>query len=118
VSSLSDPDFTNAEETTATSANSNVDGWGLRVVSSSDILVYGAGHYSFFNTYSTTCSNQGNGEACQGRIVDIENSSGISIYNLNTVGTTNMITVNGNDVAKYADNLDGFVDTIALFRSG
>jgi hypothetical protein len=28
-----------------------------------------------------------------------------------------MITVDGVDVAYYEDNLDGFVDTIALFRS-
>lgn len=38
------------------------------------------------------------------------------MYNLNTVGTHYMITVDGEDVAFYADNLDGFVDTIALFR--
>ena len=38
------------------------------------------------------------------------------MYNENTVGTHYMITVDGKDVAYYNDNLDGFVDTIALFR--
>lgn len=91
-------------------------GWGLRVVGSSDILVYGVGLYSFFSNNNVTCSNQGNGEACQARIFSVE-SSAVSVYNLNTVGTTNMITVDGVDVAVYSDNLDGFVDSIALFRS-
>ena len=43
-------------------------------------------------------------------------SSAINVYNENTVGTHYMITVDGVDVAYYGDNLDGFVDTIALFR--
>jgi glucan 1,3-beta-glucosidase len=91
-------------------------GWGLRIVDSDSILIYGAGLYSFFSNYDVHCSDQGNGETCQSRIFSVENSS-ISMYNLNTVGTGTMITVNGQDLANYADNLDGFVDTIALFRS-
>jgi len=91
-------------------------GWGLRVVDSSDLLVYGVGLYSFFSNNNVTCSNQGNGEACQARTFGVENSA-VSVYNLNTVGTTQMITVDGTDVAVYSDNLDGFVDSIALFRS-
>jgi glucan 1,3-beta-glucosidase len=90
-------------------------GWGLRIVDSSAVLVYGVGLYSFFSNNNVTCSNQGNGEACQSRIFSVEDSS-VSVYNLNTVGTTNMITLNGADVAVYSDNLDGFVDSIALFR--
>ncbi|KAK0615339.1 pectate lyase superfamily protein-domain-containing protein [Bombardia bombarda] len=92
-------------------------GWGLRVVGSHEILVYGAGLYSFFNNYDTTCSAIGQGAVCQTRIVDIQHS-GVSIYNLNTVGTNKMVTVDGKDVAYYADNVDGFVQTVALFRSG
>lgn len=95
----------------------NADAWGLRIYRSSNILVYGAGLYSFFDNYSTTCSNQGNGEQCQDRSFEVVSSSGINVYNLNTVGTHEMITVDGQNVASYADNLDGFVDTIALFRT-
>ena len=40
----------------------NADAWGLRIVDSTNILIYGAGLYSFFNNYSTACSNQGAGE--------------------------------------------------------
>lgn len=57
----------------------NADGWGLRVVNSS-LLVYGAGLYSFFNNYSTTCSDQGNGEVCQSRIFSVEGSSVVYFY--------------------------------------
>jgi len=42
--------------------------------------------------------------------------SNVNIYCLNTVGTTNMITQNGNSLAKYSDNVDVFPDNIALFQ--
>ena len=95
---------------------SSQSGWGLRVVDSTSVLIYGAGHYSFFSNYNVTCSNQGAGETCQKHIVDIENSQ-VSIYGLNTVGTTEMITYNGVDEAPASANDDGFVSTIAIFRS-
>lgn len=131
VASLSDPVF----NTTTNSTTPSADAWGLRIVDSQNILVYGAGLYSFFDNYNTSkskilrvtnvcadaseaCSDQGNGEVCQNRIFSIEDSSDINVYCLNTVGTTHMITRDGVDLATYSDNLDGFVDTIALFRSG
>lgn len=95
--------------------SSGQSGWGLRVKDSSNIFVYGAGLYSFFNNYSTKCSD-GPTEYCQSRIFSVENSA-VSVYNLNTVGTTKMITVNGVDVADYSNNVAGFSDSIALFRN-
>ena len=81
-------------------------------------MIYGAGLYSFFDNYSTTCSNAGNGEACQSRIFDIEgNVRNINVYNLNTIGATSMINQNGVSLASYADNVNVFPDTIALFRT-
>ena len=119
VASLSDPKFTTATITADGFTIPAADGWGLRIVDSSTINIYGAGLYSFFNNYSTTCSNQGNGEVCQSRIFSLEgDNSDITVYNENTVGTHYMITIDETDVATYSDNLDGFVDTIALFRSG
>ena len=79
--------------------------------------MYGPGLYSFFNNNNVTCSNVGEGETCQNRIFSVE-SSDVSVYNLNTVGTTEMITLDGNDVAYWGDNVNGFIDTVALFRSG
>ncbi|KAL2016783.1 hypothetical protein VTK56DRAFT_2996 [Thermocarpiscus australiensis] len=89
-------------------------GWGLRVVDSEGVLVYGAGLYSFFDNYNVSCSQEGMGATCQARTFSVERS-GVRVYNLNTVGTNRMITVDGVDVASYADNIDGFVHSVALF---
>ncbi|KAH9827683.1 glycoside hydrolase family 55 protein [Teratosphaeria destructans] len=113
VASLNDPVFTNTTDATIPTS----DAWGLRIVNSSAINIYGAGLYSFFNNYSTSCSNQGNGETCQNRVFEITSSTGLTVYNLNTVGVHYMIEMDGDSVAYYNDNLDGFVDTIALFRT-
>jgi glucan 1,3-beta-glucosidase len=90
-------------------------GWGLRLVASSEIFVYGAGLYSFFSNNDVHCSDQDNSNKCQSRIFSVESSTG-SVYNLNTVGATDMITKDGVDVASFGDNPDGFISTIALFR--
>ncbi len=93
-------------------------GWGLRVVDSNGLLVYGAGLYSFFDNYNVTCSGVGQGARCQKRSFSVEGQSQVRLYNLNTVGTNKMVTVDGVDVANYEDNLDGFVHSIALFEAG
>ena len=41
----------------------------------------------------------------------------MDVYNLNTVGTTNMITRDGASLASFADNINVYPDNIALFRS-
>jgi hypothetical protein len=90
-------------------------GWGLRVVDSTGLLVYGAGLYSFFQNNNVSCSQIGQGAACQKRTFSVEGESQVRVYNLNTVGTNKMVTVDGVDVANYEDNLDGFVHSISLF---
>ena len=94
-------------------------GWGLRIVDSSDVLVYGAGLYSFFDNYDVNCSQIGQGATCQRRTFSVEDcmEGSVSVYGLNTVGTNQMITVDGEDIAHYADNIDGFAHSIALFRN-
>lgn len=116
VTSLNDPNF--ATSCSGVSGNCAM-AWGLRVLSSSDINIYGAGFYSFFNDYSTTCSDQDGPENCQDYILSLEGSySDINIYNLNTVGSESMVTESGKSLASYSDNVNVFPDTIALFRSG
>lgn len=90
----------------------------MRILSSEDIAIYGAGFYSFFNSYSTTCSDSPGPEDCQSMIFDVDSSTSIDVYNLNTVGTTNMIILNSASVATYSDNINVYPDTIALFQSG
>jgi hypothetical protein len=54
VSSLNDPNFsTSCNGVSGNCANA----WGLRIINSQNILVYGAGLYSFFNNYSTSKSS-------------------------------------------------------------
>jgi len=48
---LHDPDF---ETSCAGQAGNCGNAWGLRVINSQNILVYGAGLYSFFDDYSTS----------------------------------------------------------------
>jgi len=109
VSSLSDPTFT------ATKGSNTANAWGLRILNSTGAFIYDAGLYSFYNNYDTGCGNPGNGEACQKRVFDVSDST-ISVYNLNTVGVSDTITVDGVDEALYSDNLNGYIDTVALFR--
>lgn len=111
------------------------DGWGLRILDSRNVNVYGAGLYSLFNDYNncktplppssssangkcTACSFQTNGDNCQTSIFSIEGkkASNINVYNLNTVGAISMIDLNGVSVATYSDNVDVFPDNIAVFR--
>ncbi|KAG7006511.1 glucan 1,3-beta-glucosidase [Physcia stellaris] len=95
------------------------EGWGLRVLNSENILIYGAGLYSFFNNYDNTCAIPTDNLYCQARIFSIEgSSSNINIYNLNTIGAASMVDRDGNFLARAGDNVNVFPDTIALFRSG
>ncbi|MCJ1285822.1 hypothetical protein MMC26_005163 [Xylographa opegraphella] len=89
--------------------------WGLRVVSSSKILVYGAGLYSFFDNYSEDCLAT---ESCQDHMVSIENCSGdVYLWGLSTKASTNMVTIDGTGAVPQSDNQDNFCATIALFEA-
>jgi glucan 1,3-beta-glucosidase len=104
-----DPTF--AECTTPSCIKS----WGLRVVDSSNVLIYGAGLYSFFDNYSEDCLAT---ESCQENIVSIENCSGeIYLWGLSTKGSTNMVTIDGTGAVLQSDNTDTFCQTIALFEN-
>lgn len=108
--SWSDPDF-------STCLSGNCDALGLSVTGgSSSINAYGVGLYSFFNDYSTTCSDIGGTADCQSEIFRVTGDvSGLNVYGYNTVGTTNMITINGTSDALYSDNNSTYADSIALF---
>lgn len=111
VASLNDPQFSsNGTSPYPDSA------WGLRIVDSQDILVYGAGLYSFFNNWSTLCSTVAAGESCQGRITSLEGNVTGTIYCLTTVGSVSMIDQNSVSLADWASNLGPFGQNIALFR--
>lgn len=139
---LHDPDFS---ASCTNVAGNCAESWGLRVVDTSNLLVYGAGHYSFFSSYSTSksfrpplhtrlpylsvrvtdqllptaCSTIAAGETCQSRIVSLEGTiSNVNIYNLNTIGSLSMINRDGTSLASWSDNVNTFAANIAVFKSG
>ncbi|KAJ5974954.1 hypothetical protein N7481_008661 [Penicillium waksmanii] len=114
VASLHDPNFT---EHCSGKDKYCSEGWGLRVLDSTNIFVYGAGLYSFFDNNDASCSAQDSGRSCQNSIFSIEGSSSISVYNLNTVGSDSMVDIKGTSVAKQSDNANVFNENIALFRN-
>ena len=87
--------------------------WGLRVVESSDVFVYGAGLYSFFDNYQQECLAT---ESCQENMVSLECSSSVYLYGLSTKAATNMVLVDGTSQALQSDNTNGFCQTVALFQ--
>ena len=87
--------------------------WGLRVFASTNIFIYGAGFYSFFQNYDQTCLAT---ESCQTDIVSIECSSEVYLYALSTKASTNMVTVDGTGVVNQSDNMSNFCQTIAIFE--
>ncbi|KAK4189341.1 glucan 1,3-beta-glucosidase [Podospora australis] len=117
VAALNDPDF---RASCARGGEGNcAAAWGLRVINSKNVLVYGAGLYSFFDNYSTSCSTFSAGQTCQQRITSIEGvAENVNIYNLNTIGTREMINRDGNRVAWYADGVNTFASNVGVYKSG
>ncbi|KAJ5096772.1 hypothetical protein N7456_007493 [Penicillium angulare] len=102
-----DPDFSTC--TTASCRKS----WGLRVINSSDLFVYGAGLYSFFENYAQTCLNS---EDCQENMVEVD-CSDVHIYGLSTKAAVNMVTSsNGKSMVPQHPNQSNYCSTIALFE--
>lgn len=119
-----DPDFANFCAGKPASCNM---AWGVRIVDSTDVLIYGAGLYSFFNNYSTECSDHADGvynEYCQAQIFGIDeggpagatySGSTVSVLALSTIGSESMLDRNGASVARYDANTGQFASTIARY---
>ena len=85
----------------------------MRIFNSTYIFVYGAGMYSFFNNYDGGCLTTTN---CQQTMISVEQSQGIYMYLVNTVGTANIVSVDGVDLVPALANTNGFADTVAIFE--
>ncbi|PSR72174.1 hypothetical protein PHLCEN_2v11966 [Hermanssonia centrifuga] len=86
--------------------------WALTVQNAQNILVFGAGFYSFFNNYNTACQGTQN---CQQQILNLDSVSTISIYSLNTVDAISQISVNANAVISGSSNPNGFSNTVTAW---
>jgi len=87
--------------------------WGLRILASSYIYLYGGGMYSFFENYDTGCLLT---TSCQQNMVSVEQSQAVYLYAVNTVGTSNMVAVDGYPVSPAGPNENSFSDTMAVFE--
>ncbi|KAF8894484.1 exo-beta-1,3-glucanase [Infundibulicybe gibba] len=88
--------------------------WGLSVEASQDILIFGAGLYSFFNNYKQDCLKTRN---CQAEIADIDLQSSVDIFSLSTVASTYQLSVGGRGIINQGDNVNGFASTVTRWRS-
>jgi len=86
--------------------------WGLRVVTSFDIIVFGAGLYSFFQDYNAACETPNN---CQNQIATVDSISQVTIYGLSTVASTYQLSVNNHGVINQSSNSNGFESTVTVW---
>ncbi|GJJ16246.1 hypothetical protein Clacol_010542 [Clathrus columnatus] len=90
--------------------NGLTEAWALYIQQSSDILVYGAGLYSFFQDYTQDCLNDGVNN-CQSQIVNVDSLSSASVYGLSTLGVSFQLSVSGVGVINQASNPNGLQST-------
>lgn len=107
LASFNDPDFSDC--TTEDCKKT----WGLRILNSEDIYMFGGGLYSFFQSYSQDCVLTGD---CQPNMVDLQCSSNVFLYGLTTVSTVNMVSVQGQAAVLASDNKNNKGDTILLYQ--
>ncbi|PYI31826.1 pectin lyase-like protein [Aspergillus indologenus CBS 114.80] len=84
----SDPTFDNCDEDDSSCRGA----WALRVINSTDVLIYSAGFYSFFQDYDEGCIDT---ETCQLALVETNYADGLYIYNLFTKGNEQIVSPDG-----------------------
>jgi len=102
-----DPDFAECASGSLTCAMA----WGLHIVSSRNVYLYGAGLYNFFLNYDQTCLKD---ESCQDAMVKIQgDTSTLYVYNLNTKAAKSMVNIGKKSLINQADNRNNFCSTVA-----
>ncbi|KAI9306356.1 1,3-beta glucanase [Cunninghamella echinulata] len=87
--------------------------WALRSLDSTDVYIYGAGLYNFFNNYNQDCLKTGK---CQQSLVNLGENKNLRLFNLNTKAGIDMIVHNESDVwASSGDNVNTFCQTVNAF---
>ncbi|KAF7328790.1 putative glycoside hydrolase family 55 protein [Mycena venus] len=89
--------------------------WALNIATSSNVFIYGAGLYSFFNNYSQDCKTS---VSCQKSLALVDNASTqVFLYAVNTVGANTMLTVGTTDAVNHAANVNGLPSTLSKWSS-
>jgi glucan 1,3-beta-glucosidase len=113
---FADPDYR-----AACPAAGTCDAYGLRVLNSKNVMIYGGGLYSFFRNYDVSCSSpdaQDGKRICQSQIFSVEGQSSVQWFAMSQVGVENMVTIDRVDKAKWSDNLSVYTNTIGWFTYG
>ncbi|KAI1420009.1 glycoside hydrolase family 55 protein [Xylaria sp. FL1777] len=118
LNTTSDPNF-DVSCPKATAASNCAEAWGLAVQASKNVLIYGAGLYSFFSNYNTSCSDAGASTLCQQGMVlyDAAATTNFRIYGLNTVGAYGMIYEDTVRLATYDYNINVYPSSIISFAN-
>jgi len=104
---FSDPDFADCTDGNCEKT------WGMRILDSSDVYMFGGGLYSFFEGYSQVCTET---ESCQTNMVELRCSSNVFLYGLVTKATTNQVVVDGKPAVLGSDNPNIFGATVLLYQ--
>ncbi len=108
----SDPVFDSCPTTDSSCAKA----WAMDINNSTNIYIYNAGLYSFFQSWSTSCIGTGSDKYCQDGIFRIQgNSDTIYLWNLETIGVQNMVEVNNEVKVKSRDDISVFSDGILAY---
>ncbi|KAK4238373.1 glucan 1,3-beta-glucosidase [Achaetomium macrosporum] len=105
----SDPDFADCSPTDESCLYS----WALMISNSSDVLIYGAGLYSWFDSYTQECLVP---EDCQSRLVQTSYSRRVWMFSQYTKGATECVSpLGGINAALQRDNRNGFLTAISAW---
>jgi len=104
---FSDPDFADCTDGNCKKT------WGMRVLESTDVYMFGGGLYSFFDGYSQVCTET---ESCQTNMVELRCSSNVFLYGLVTKASTNQVVVDGKPAVLESDNPNIFGATVLLYQ--
>ncbi|KAF9567581.1 exo-beta-1,3-glucanase [Agrocybe pediades] len=86
--------------------------WALNVQSSTDIIVFGAGLYSFFQDFNQDCLNT---NSCQNQILNIDSTSSVTVYSLATVASTFQLSIGSKGIINQSNNPNGFAATVTVW---
>lgn len=112
ASMSNDPDFSSCNLTASSDDEQCLYSWGLRIVDSSNVIIHGAGLYSFFNDYYQDCDDTHN---CQERVLEVTGSTGVVIYNLFTVSVVQIANGIDNSMLMQAANQRGFSTEVSVW---
>ncbi|KAI2606280.1 pectin lyase fold/virulence factor [Hypoxylon fragiforme] len=108
-----DPDFSQCNVTANSDNEQCRYSWGLQIIDSTDVIIHGAGLYSFFNAFYKDCEDT---NSCQQRILEVKGSTGVVIYNLFTVATVEIASgIDSSKVLQKDGNQRGFTTEISVW---